>query len=98
MQIGFSDGTRRQLTVPAETWIQQGTAELQLSSTRPVTSVIVDPDHLLPDRDRANNVWPRETAVSQHCSVAKRRKAPATTRAAWPAPVSSPLTHVRRAT
>jgi hypothetical protein len=57
--VQFTDGSSQQLQVPAETWMQQGTARLQLASTQPVKSVVVDPGHLLPDRDRANNSWPR---------------------------------------
>jgi hypothetical protein len=57
VQVDFADGSRRDLHLPAETWIQQGRIDLALDSTQPVTAVTIDPDHLLPDEDRSNNVW-----------------------------------------
>ncbi|MGH8149206.1 MAG: M1 family metallopeptidase [Steroidobacteraceae bacterium] len=56
VEIDFADGSRKRVRLPAETWIQQGTATLRLDSTAPVTRVVVDPDHVLPDRDRSDNV------------------------------------------
>jgi Peptidase family M1 domain len=57
VQVDFADGTHQSLRLPADTWIQQTSARLQLTSTQAVTAVTIDPDHLLPDRDRSNNVW-----------------------------------------
>lgn len=42
---------------PAETWIQQMAIDLTLDSTQPVTAVTIDPDKVLPDKDRSNDVW-----------------------------------------
>jgi hypothetical protein len=58
LRITLADGSTRQLQLPAETWIAQGTATLQLRTHQRVTSVVIDPDHLLPDADRSNNSWP----------------------------------------
>ena len=57
VQVDFADGTHQSLRLPAETWIQQTSARLQLPTTQPVTAVTIDPDHVLPDRDRSNNAW-----------------------------------------
>jgi hypothetical protein len=57
IEVGFADGSRRRITLPAETWIKAARADLKIDATLPVTSVTVDPDHRLPDRDRSNNVW-----------------------------------------
>ncbi|HEX4024478.1 MAG TPA: M1 family metallopeptidase [Steroidobacteraceae bacterium] len=57
VKIDFADGSSRSIRLPAETWIQQRSVELPLDSTLPVTAVSIDPDHLLPDQDRGNNVW-----------------------------------------
>ena len=57
VRITLADGSTRQLQLPVETWIQQGTARLQLRTHQRVTSVAIDPDHLLPDADRSNNSW-----------------------------------------
>jgi hypothetical protein len=57
VKIDFKDGSSRLLQLPAETWIQQKQADLQLDSTQPVDAVTIDPAHELPDRDRGNNIW-----------------------------------------
>jgi hypothetical protein len=56
VQVDFADGSHKRIRLPVETWIQQTTAGLTLDSTQPVTSVTVDPDKVLPDKDRSNNV------------------------------------------
>jgi len=57
VRITLADGSTQQLRLPAETWIQQDTATLQLRTHQRVTAVVIDPDHLLPDADRSNNSW-----------------------------------------
>ncbi|MGH8206988.1 MAG: M1 family metallopeptidase [Steroidobacteraceae bacterium] len=57
VQVDFADGSRRRIRLPAQTWIQQRSIDLPIDSTQPVTAVTIDPDHLLPDKDRTNNVW-----------------------------------------
>jgi len=56
VQIEFKDGTSQRIRLPAETWILKSVATLYLDSRRPITSVTVDPDHVIPDKDRTNNV------------------------------------------
>ncbi len=57
VQVDFADGSRSDIRLPVETWIQQSSIDLPLDSTQPVTAVTIDPDHVLPDKDRSNNVW-----------------------------------------
>jgi hypothetical protein len=57
VEVNFQDGSSQRIHLPAEAWIQRSSVSLKLDSTQPVTAVTVDPDHLLPDKDRANNVW-----------------------------------------
>jgi hypothetical protein len=57
MRITFKDGTRRDVVIPAEAWIQSGSHVFAVDSTQPVASVTIDPDHRLPARDRSNNTW-----------------------------------------
>lgn len=57
VQINFADGTKTRLKLPAETWLTTGTHTLTLPSTQPVASVVLDPDLVLPDNDRSNDVW-----------------------------------------
>ncbi|HEY3799410.1 MAG TPA: M1 family metallopeptidase [Caulobacteraceae bacterium] len=56
-KVSFKDGTTRELAMPAETWIQAGQRVFAIDSTQPIASVVIDPDHRLPDSDRSNNIW-----------------------------------------
>ena len=56
VQIDFKDGSHKRIRLPAETWILKSVVTVPLQSTQPIVSVTVDPDHVLPDRDRTNNV------------------------------------------
>jgi hypothetical protein len=56
VQIDFADGSRRRIRLPAETWLQQTHYTANLDSRQPIVSVTVDPDHVLPDNDRTNNI------------------------------------------
>ncbi len=57
VEIDFQDGSRERIAIAAESWIQKTELTVRLSSTQPVTAVTVDPDHVIPDKDRNNNVW-----------------------------------------
>jgi hypothetical protein len=57
IRVEFADGSSRNIRLPAETWIQQRRFDLPLQGTQPVSAVTIDPQHLIPDRDRSNNVW-----------------------------------------
>jgi hypothetical protein len=57
VEVEFEDGTRRRIRLPAETWILRSEAAVQIDSTQRVTKVTIDPDHVIPDKDRSNNVW-----------------------------------------
>jgi hypothetical protein len=57
IEVTFQDGSSRRMTLAAESWIKSTSVSVKLDSTEPVTAVTVDPDHVLPDKDRANNVW-----------------------------------------
>ena len=56
VQVDFADGTRKRLRIPADAWIQKTSLTLKLASNQPVREVTIDPDHVIPDRDRSNNV------------------------------------------
>ena len=57
VQVQFKDGSTVRVALSAETWIQKTRYTIRLPATSPVTSVIVDPDHVIPDADRSNNQW-----------------------------------------
>lgn len=54
--IDFEDGTESRVRVPADAWIQKKTLTLNLDSHAAITTVTIDPDHEIPDRNRDNNV------------------------------------------
>jgi len=56
VEVAFLGGAKQRLQLPAETWIQNTEAQIPLDSTQPVLSVTVDPDHVVPDKNRSNNV------------------------------------------
>lgn len=55
VEVTFSDGTKQRVTLPVETWLTKGTYTWTLEKKTAITSVMVDPDHKLPDDDRGNN-------------------------------------------
>ncbi|MGH7010145.1 MAG: M1 family metallopeptidase, partial [Caulobacteraceae bacterium] len=57
VRITFADGTTSDVIVPAEAWISSGAHPIAIDSRKPIASVVIDPDHRLPDCDRANNAW-----------------------------------------
>lgn len=57
VQVNFADGTNTRLKLAVETWLTSGTHTVTLPSNQPVVSVVLDPDHVLPDNDRSNDVW-----------------------------------------
>ncbi len=57
VKVDFQDGSSERIRLPVETWIQRKSIDLALDSTQPVVKVTVDPDEVLPDKDRTNNVW-----------------------------------------
>jgi aminopeptidase N len=55
VEVTFTDGTKTRTKLPVETWMSKGTYTWTLENKSPIASVIVDPDHVLPDDDRSNN-------------------------------------------
>jgi len=53
VEVRYTDGTTTRFRLPVETW--QSKAESVWQGDKPVASVKVDPDHMLPDDDRADN-------------------------------------------
>jgi aminopeptidase N len=57
LELVWKDGSRQRISVPVETWLQDGIRVLHIPATQPLTSATLDPDHQLPDANRANNTW-----------------------------------------
>jgi aminopeptidase N len=55
LEVDYSDGTKDCIRIPAEAWLSKGVATFRFNGDKPVASVTVDPDHVLPDDDRSNN-------------------------------------------
>jgi hypothetical protein len=57
VKIDFRSGPSMRIHLPVETWMKRTSTELDIPGTEPITAVTIDPDHVLPDKDRRNNVW-----------------------------------------
>ncbi len=56
VQVTFGDSSTTRVRLPAETWLNKGTYAFTLDSTQPVVTITLDPDHVIPDNDRVNDV------------------------------------------
>ena len=57
LELTWKDGTRQRIALPVETWLQSGVRTLHFPATQPLVAATIDPDHVLPDANRANNTW-----------------------------------------
>ncbi len=55
VEVTFVDGSKTRFKVPVEAWLTKGTYVWHREGTAVLRSVVVDPDHRLPDDDRSNN-------------------------------------------
>ncbi|MFL5295489.1 MAG: M1 family metallopeptidase [Phenylobacterium sp.] len=57
LRVTYRNGTKKDLRVPVETWMQGGAHVFALEPAGPIAEAVIDPDHRLPDKDRSNNVF-----------------------------------------
>jgi len=57
LEVVLKDGSKQDLQLPVETWMQGNLHTVHFQTTLSVQSVIIDPQHKLPDSNRDNNVW-----------------------------------------
>jgi hypothetical protein len=57
LEIVLKDGTKKTMNLPVETWLQSGLHTIHVATSKPVQSVTIDPQNLLPDSNRKNNTW-----------------------------------------
>ena len=57
LRVAYSDGSKRDVRVPVETWLQHTSFTLVVSGKKPVVSATLDPQHVLPEADRSNNTF-----------------------------------------
>ncbi|MBB6143467.1 hypothetical protein HNQ77_001411 [Silvibacterium bohemicum] len=56
IEVAFQDGTSIRQKLPVETWLSKGVYVWNVGGGKPIASAVVDPDHVLPDDDRSNNM------------------------------------------
>ena len=66
LEVKYVSGATTRIALPAETWILRGSTMITVSGGGPIATVTIDPDHVVPDKDRSNNVFaPRAVAASK---------------------------------
>ncbi len=55
LRVDLSDGTHRDYRLEADSWVRQPIVTIIIEPGKTVVGAEVDPDHKLPDKDRANN-------------------------------------------
>ena len=62
LEFRYTDGTKRQLRIPAEVWrLSDRTVSKLFFTTKQIAQVVLDPQDETADLDRTNNMFPRET-------------------------------------
>ena len=57
VKIIQTNGKEETIKLPVEVWQRGNTWSFQYPSKNKIAKIILDPDHVLPDRDRTNNEW-----------------------------------------
>ncbi|WP_417362328.1 M1 family metallopeptidase [Gallaecimonas pentaromativorans] len=55
VRVDYKDGSHQDIRLPVETWRQLANPSVLLPTTKAVAKVTLDPDHKIPDANRANN-------------------------------------------
>ena len=55
VEVKFKDGTNTRFKLPIETWLTKASFNWPAPAGKMISSVTIDPDHVLPDDDRSNN-------------------------------------------
>ncbi|EKE77031.1 M1 family metallopeptidase [Gallaecimonas xiamenensis] len=55
VRVDYQDGSHQDIRLPVEAWRQQGKPTVLLPTTKAVAKITLDPDHQIPDGNRANN-------------------------------------------
>ncbi|MCS3798259.1 M1 family metallopeptidase [Niastella sp. OAS944] len=57
VQLTFNNGSTQRIELPVETWFQRTSYTFSVPVNAAVTAVTIDPDQVLPDANRENNVF-----------------------------------------
>jgi aminopeptidase N len=55
LEVDYADGSKQDVVIPVETWFLHKSWTVTVQGNKPVKSVLLDPQHLLPDMDRSND-------------------------------------------
>ena len=55
----MEDGEKLRKKLPVEIWQRNTSWRFKLKTTKKLVKVVIDPDHVYPDIDPTNNIWPR---------------------------------------
>ncbi|MEO7052227.1 MAG: Ig-like domain-containing protein, partial [Rhodanobacter sp.] len=57
LELTYDDGSKQDVRVPWETWMQHHNYVIHVDGTRKLKSATIDPARALPDSNRANNTF-----------------------------------------
>jgi hypothetical protein len=57
LEVVYADGSKQDVRVPVETWMQHRSYVIRVDGDKPVKSATIDPQHVIPDVDRSNNTY-----------------------------------------
>ncbi len=57
LEIILKDGSKMNMQLPVETWLQSNEHSFHVQTTQAIQSVTIDPENKLPDSNSNNNVW-----------------------------------------
>lgn len=57
LDVKTKKGKVSRVTVPVEVWQRNNTWSFKYNSTEEIDTITLDPDHVFPDHNEANNVW-----------------------------------------
>ncbi|HUP12373.1 MAG TPA: M1 family metallopeptidase, partial [Niastella sp.] len=57
VQLTLNNGTTQRIELPVETWFQHTNYTFSVTATAGISAVTIDPDQVLPDANRHNNVF-----------------------------------------
>ena len=57
LEVLYTDGSKQDVRVPVETWMQHHSFTIRVDGNKPVKSATIDPAHAIPDVNRSNNTF-----------------------------------------
>lgn len=57
LEVIYTDGSKQDVRVPVETWMQHRSYAIRVDGNKPVKSATIDPQHVIPDVNRSNNTF-----------------------------------------